>query len=75
VFWGVVEGTGLVRVVEWTHMTRCWALILSFFFQWSDIAVYVKEKKESSFEKFFNFGRTSFHGEDIPNYYSHSLIV
>jgi hypothetical protein len=57
-----------------TH-DKMWALILSFFFQWSDIAVYVKEEKNSSFGKFFNFGRTSFHGEDIPNYYSHSLIV
>ena len=31
--------------------------------------------KKKSFGKFFNFERTSFHGEGIHNYYSQSLII
>ena len=58
-----------------TH-EKMWALILSFFlFNGVTLRCMSRKRKKVFFGKFFNFRRTSFHGEDITNYYGHSLIV
>ena len=67
---GSCKGSGMDR-----H-DKMWAIILSFFlFNGMTLRCMSKKRKRGPLGSFFNFGRTSFHGEGIPNYYSHSLIV